>query len=127
MDYTSVRALHIGCATLSIALFSLRAGLALADVNWRQWHWLRVVPHLNDTVLLTAAIALATMSQQAPWALPWLGAKVVALFFYVALGSMALRPHQKPFARQAYTLLALLTVAFIVGAALTRSASLNLL
>jgi uncharacterized membrane protein SirB2 len=127
VEYASVRTLHITCATLSIALFALRSGLALVDVDWRRWRWLRIAPHVNDTVLLTAAITLATWSGQAPWALPWLGAKVIALCLYIFFGSMALRRVQKPRARQAYATLALFTVAYIVATAMTRSASLNFL
>lgn len=125
MDYATVRAVHISCAAISITLFALRAGLSIADIDWRRWRWLRVAPHANDTVLLSAALVLATWSGQTPWALPWLGAKIVALCLYIGLGGLALRANQTPWARRIYTVMALLTVAYIVGAATTRSASLR--
>jgi uncharacterized membrane protein SirB2 len=125
VDYATVRTLHISCAALSIALFALRAGLALTGFDWRRWRWLRVAPHATDTVLLTAAVTLAFWSGQAPWELPWLGAKVLALFLYIALGSLALRPVQPESARRIYTGMALFTVAYIVAAAITRSPSLR--
>lgn len=127
MDYATVRTVHITCAAFSIALFALRAGLALAGLDWRRWRWLRVAPHANDTILLGAAVTLAVWSGQAPWQHPWLGAKVLALCLYIGLGSLALRRVQTTSARRTYTLLALLTVAYIVGAATTRSATLRLL
>ena len=80
------------CAGISIGLFAARGGMQMAGIDWRQWRWLRVVPHLNDTVLLSAAVALALASHQYPLAQPWLTAKVVALVVYVFAGSRALRP-----------------------------------
>jgi len=55
MDYGTVRSIHLACVTASITLFVLRGLLQIASVNWRRWRWLRIVPHLNDTVLLAAA------------------------------------------------------------------------
>lgn len=126
MTYAELKLLHMTCASISIALFVLRAGLALAGVNWRQWKLLKVLPHVNDTVLLTAAIVLATWGGLAPWAHPWLGAKVLALLAYIGLGSVALRAEQTQAKRWAFSVLALSTVGYIVGAALTKSASLGL-
>lgn len=123
MDYPLIRHIHITCAALSIALFTLRWLLSLRAVAWRQWTWLRIVPHANDAVLLTAAIALATISHQYPWQHFWLGAKVLLLLGYIGLGKMALRPAQ-PRAPQAFWgTAALLTVFSIVAMAVTRPAT----
>lgn len=126
MDYTTVRTVHIACAAISITLFAARGGFQLAGRDWRRWRWLGVLPHLNDTVLLVAAIALVLMSHQYPLAQPWLTAKVVALFLYIAAGSMALRPGASVAVRLPAFVAALATVAYIVGVALTRSATLGL-
>ena len=126
MDYAAIRALHITCAGLSIALFFGRGALQLSGIDWRRWRWLRVAPHLIDTVLLGAAITLAVMSAQYPLAQPWLTAKVLALLLYIGLGSVALRPALPRRQRTLAFLAALLSVAYIVGAAVTRSASLGL-
>lgn len=125
MDYGSVRALHLACVTASITLFLLRGAMQLASVNWRQWRWLRIVPHLNDTVLLASAITLSVMSGQYPLAQPWLTAKVIALLLYVGAGSMALRPGLAPARQSSAFALALLTVSYIVGVAWTRSPTLG--
>lgn len=127
MDYAHVRLLHIGCAILSIALFALRGSLQLAGVNWRRWRWLRIAPHVIDTLLLSAAIALTIMSGQYPLAQDWLSAKVIALLVYIVIGSIALRPQASRTRQVLAFAAALATVGYIVAIAISRSASLGLL
>jgi uncharacterized membrane protein SirB2 len=126
MDYLTVRAVHIGTAGLSIALFTLRAVLELGGANWRRWRWLTIAPHLNDTLLLAAGIWLAWLSMQYPWAQPWLAAKVIGLLAYIFLGSIALRRNLDATRRRIALVAALATVGYIVGVALTRSPTLLL-
>ncbi len=126
MDYAHVRLLHISCASLSISLFLLRGALQLVGVDWRRRRWLRIVPHINDTVLLAAAITLSIMSHQYPVAQAWLSAKVLALLVYIVVGSVAFRPGVPP-AQQALAFVgALATVGYIVAVAISRSATLGL-
>ena len=56
-----------------------------------QQRWVKITPHIVDTVLLTSAIALAIMIHQNPIHNSWLSAKVVGLLLYIGLGMMALR------------------------------------
>ncbi len=126
MDYVQLRLLHIFCASLSISLFLLRGVLQLTGVDWRRRRWLRIVPHVNDTVLLAAAIALSVMSHEYPVAQAWLSAKVIALLVYIVLGSIAFRP-AVPRMQQALAFVgALATVGYIVAVAISRSATLGL-
>ena len=124
MDYASIRHLHIACAAISIALFALRWLLSLRAVDWRRWKWLRIAPHVNDAVLLTAAIALATISHQYPWREAWLGVKVLLLLAYIGLGKLALRPDQPRTTQASWGVAALVTVFSIVAIAITRHSTL---
>ena len=94
------------------------------------WRWLRIAPHLNDTLLLAAAIRLAVMSGQYPLARGWLTAgsrpRGMALFVYVGLGSVALRRGLSAHTRGLAFIAALASVGYIVGEALTRSSTLGL-
>jgi len=126
ISYADIRLVHIGCASISISLFLLRGVLQFSGVDWRRWRLLRVVPHINDSVLLAAAIALSAYCHQYPLAQGWLTAKVLALLLYIVLGSMAFRP-ARPRAQQAMAFgAALLTVVYIVAVAINRSATLGL-
>ena len=127
MDYLTVRSIHIATACISIGLFAARGTMELGGVDWRRWRWLRIAPHVNDTLLLGAAITLAVKSSQYPLVQPWLTAKVLALFVYVALGRVALRPGASAPMRRIAFAAALASVGYIVGVALTRSVTLRLL
>jgi uncharacterized membrane protein SirB2 len=126
MEYSTLRAVHIGCVGISISLFAARGAMQMRGVDWRRWRWLRVAPHANDTLLLTAAIAMTIISHQYPLAQAWLTAKVLALGVYVVLGSIALRPGIALRKRAIAMTAAMASVAYIVAVAVTRSASLGL-
>lgn len=120
MPYLAIRHLHITFAALSIGLFVLRAGFTLAKRDWRAWRLLRWLPHLNDTLLLMAAITLATLSHQYPLQANWLTAKVLALLAYIGLGRQALKSDLPSKHRLPYLAGALLSVSYIVAVAMTR-------
>jgi uncharacterized membrane protein SirB2 len=125
MEYPIVRAIHIGCAAISIVLFTLRAGMLSGGIDWRRRRWLLIAPHVNDTLLLVAEVGLAVMSAQYPLFQPWLTAKVLALVAYIALGAIALGRNVPPRKRRVALAAALATFGYIVGVAVTRSASLS--
>ena len=127
LDYTAVRMVHIAFAATSVGLFTARASLQLGGMNWRQWPWLCIAPHVNDTLLLAAGITLALASRQYPLAQPWLTAKLVALAVYVVLGKRALRADAPRRERACAFAAALASVGYIVAVAITRSPDLRLL
>lgn len=126
MNYLALRHLHMGFALLSISLFLLRGGCALAGIDWRRWRVLRWLPHVVDTGLLAAAVGLAIWSHQYPLQQGWLTAKVCALLAYIWLGKQALQPGVDAKSRLLFFAGALLSVSYIVAVAVTHSASLGL-
>jgi uncharacterized membrane protein SirB2 len=120
MDYLAIKHLHMGCAGLSIAMFLLRGTWMLQGSSMLQRRWVKIVPHLVDTVLLGSAITLAVISHQYPFAQPWLGAKVVALVLYIVLGAIALKRGRTLRIRAIAFGAALATFAYIVMVAVTR-------
>ena len=126
MTYFGVKYLHVSCVTLSICLFALRGSLQLAGIDWRRWKFLRIAPHVVDTVLLGAAIWLTLQLHQYPFVNGWLTAKLLALLTYILLGKLALKADQTPARAAAASVAALFCVFYIVSVATTHSATLGL-
>lgn len=119
--YALVKTVHISSVALSFGLFFLRGLWMLNAPEYLQRRWVRILPHVIDTVLLTSAVALAVMSQQYPGVEPWLSAKVIALLLYIALGMIALKPGRNRHVRILAWISAMLVFGYIVGVAVTRS------
>lgn len=125
--YPAIKHTHMLLAAISIALFLLRGALALRDIPWRtRFPILRWLPHANDTLLLTTAIALAVISRQYPIAQDWLSAKVVMLVVYIFAGKAALKPILSTPQRILRLGFAAACFACIVAIAITHSATLRL-
>lgn len=120
--YLAVRALHIGCAALSIAGFAARGALMLAGSPLLQRRFVRVAPHVVDTLLLTSALWLAWFLDHVTFVHAWMTAKVLALLAYIVLGAIALRHGKTKGVRAAAFVAALVVAAYIVAVALTRDA-----
>ncbi len=91
MDYTLLKQLHLTTITLTLGLFILRGFWMMADSPRLQARWVRIAPHINDTLLLTSGIWLAVLMQQYPLVHGWLTAKLFALIAYIMLGTVALK------------------------------------
>jgi uncharacterized membrane protein SirB2 len=120
IPYLPVRNLHIASVTLSIALFVVRAG-------WMMWaperlarRWVRIVPHIVDTVLLLSGAWLA-WQLGAAGVRGWLPAKLAALVVYILLGAVALRRGRTRGVRVVAAVAAIATFGYIVSVAVTKS------
>ena len=121
MDYIVLKQLHVACAALSYIGFFVRGVWMLRESVMLARRWVRILPHVIDTLLLASAIALAAMSRQYPFVHGWLTAKVVALALYIGLGMMALRPGRSRPLRIAAWLAAQTVFLYIVWVAVTRN------
>jgi uncharacterized membrane protein SirB2 len=121
MDYLTLKHIHVACAAVSYAGFFARGIGMMLEARWMTRRWVRIAPHLVDTVLLASAIALAVLSAQYPLARPWLTAKVAALVVYIVLGMIALRRGGTRGIRVAAWIAAQAVFLYIVAVALTRS------
>lgn len=108
-------------AFISISLFIIRGIWVYRNSQMMTKKWVKIVPHINDTILLTTAIILAININQYPFSYDWLTAKFVALLFYIVFGMFALKRAKERKNKIMFFILALLTFSYIVGTALTRT------
>lgn len=121
MIYLALKHLHVACVVLSGTGFLLRGGWMLLDSPLLKLRWVKIVPHVVDTILLGSAIAMVVLSAQYPFALDWLTAKLCGLLAYILCGMVALKRGRSMRQRRLFFVLALAAFAYIVSVALTRS------
>ncbi len=119
--YTTLKALHVGSVATSLVLFVLRGIWMLHTSERLGRRWVRIVPHVVDTVLLASAIALTATIGTDAWTRGWLQAKVTGLIVYIVLGSVALKYGPTRFIRSIAFVAALATFSYIVMVAVTKS------
>ena len=120
MSYTLLKHLHITTVYLTLALFLLRGVWMLMDSPRLQARWVRIVPHVNDTLLLAAAIGLLATTWGNPLQHPWILAKIVGLLAYIGLGTVALKRGRSKAVRIKAFVAALGVFAYIVAVAVTK-------
>lgn len=118
--HSLLKVVHVTCAAISIGGFFARGLLMLGDSPLLRSRWLRVVPHVNDTVLLAAAIGLCAELGQIPFVDAWLTAKVIGLVCYILFGSLALRDGRSKGIRAASWIVALVAAGYVISVALSR-------
>jgi uncharacterized membrane protein SirB2 len=118
--YLFIKYLHVACVAVSLSGFAARGGLMLRDSPWLNARWVRVAPHVVDTVLLASAAWLAWFLQQYPFVHAWLTAKIVGLLAYIGFGMVALRRGRTRRTRVVFFVLALAAAGYVVSVALTR-------
>jgi uncharacterized membrane protein SirB2 len=117
MDLATLKAVHVATAAASWLMFFVRGLWMLGRSPLLERRWVRIVPHVNDTVLLAAGVWMAVTLRQYPGTHAWLTAKVIALVVYVGLGTVALRRR-----RPGAWIAAQLVFLYIVAVALAHDA-----
>ncbi|PTR17093.1 MULTISPECIES: SirB2 family protein [unclassified Nitrosospira] len=124
MSYAAIKMIHVTSVVISYLLFSLRGIWMMQDSVALKQRWVKITPHIVDTVLLTSAIALAVKIGQDPIHDSWLGAKVVGLLIYIALGMVTLRFGKTRNARIYAWIAAQFVFFYIVLVAVTKNPAL---
>ena len=107
-------------AVLSISLFTLRFVWLLANSVQLQKKWVKISPHIIDTLLLTIGVVMAVQYSINPVEQLWLGEKLLAIIAYIFTGYYTLKvARNKPMQIIGY-LGAMGWVMLIVRLAMTR-------
>jgi uncharacterized membrane protein SirB2 len=121
MDYTVLKHIHVTTVGITFILFVTRGMWMLTDSPRLQARWARIVPHINDTILLASGIGLAFVLHQYPFVNGWLTAKLLALLAYIVLGTLALKRGKTKSVRITAFMLALVAFAYLVAVAVTHN------
>nr|WP_102798429.1 SirB2 family protein [Bowmanella denitrificans] len=89
--YMMVKHLHLTAIAISLSLFILRFFWQLRGSPMLHKKWVKIVPHVVDTLLLASAVTLCVMIAQYPFVHAWVTEKLMAVLFYILLGLVALK------------------------------------
>lgn len=116
-----IKTLHVLTAVLSISGFVVRGYWRLTGSPRLTRKWVRIVPHINDTLLLASGVWMAWQSAQYPLVAPWLTAKIAGLIVYILLGLALMRFAKGRSLQFTVYVLAIITFIYIASVAFTRS------
>jgi uncharacterized membrane protein SirB2 len=83
--------IHMTLALISIALFSLRFIWLLLGSEQLQKKWVKITPHIVDTLLLVLGFVLAIKLSMSPMEHLWLAEKLLAVVAYIFTGYYTLK------------------------------------
>lgn len=118
MNYYLIKHIHMTAAGLSLLLFVVRAYWSVTESALLQKKIVKILPHVIDTVLLTAGIILAAMIGPEQ---PWILAKIVLLLLYIGVGTIAIKRGRTPVQRAIAAVAAVALFIYIVGVAISHN------
>lgn len=118
--YILFKHLHLTTVALSLLGFVLRLLWRLMDSPLTKKKLVKVLPHVNDTILLLSGIVLVWYLGLYPWEQGWLAAKLIGLLCYIYLGAKALKG-QSVGQKLGYGVIALAVFGYIVTVAITKT------
>ena len=120
ISYLLIKHLHITFAVLSMLGFALRGYWMWSESPLLQSKPSRILPHINDSLLLITAITLVVLSRQYPVVVGWVTIKIGLLLLYIGFGTMALKRGKTRQSRLIFFALSVAVIAAIFVVALTK-------
>jgi len=121
-SYLIAKSIHVTAVSLTLLSFTVRGVWMATNSPLLTRRWVRVAPHVIDTILLLSGAYLAFVFYRYPLVFnPWITAKLIGLVVYVLLGTVALKRGRTKRIRVIAFFGALLVFAYIVHTAVTKS------
>ena len=120
MDYILLKQIHIMLAVTTLINFVILGYWMIIDSSLLHSKWVKTIPHVIDTLLLSSAVALMIMTGFYPWILDWVAAKILLLLLYIVLGTIALKRGKTKAQRIAAFIAALICIGLIFKSALSK-------
>ncbi len=89
--YPLIKHLHMLFAVISLCGFLARAALKFAGSGLLDKKPVKILPHVNDTLLLVCGITLAAIAGINPFVQLWLLGKIALLLAYIGCGLFVLK------------------------------------
>ncbi|MGB3727613.1 MAG: SirB2 family protein [Glaciecola sp.] len=89
--YMMAKHLHLTAIALSFALFVVRFVLTMKQSQMLQKKWLKITPHIVDTVLLISIVLLCVELSLYPFINEWATSKLIGLVLYILSVAFALK------------------------------------
>ncbi|MGP0151924.1 SirB2 family protein [Pantoea ananatis] len=121
--YPLIRNLHLLTVAVTTSLFLLRFYWQRTGSAMLQRRWVRILPHINDTLLLLSGASLVMITHFYPFSPQgsWLTEKLLGVIIYIALGSVALsRRPRSDRTRWIAFIVALIALVTIIKLALSK-------
>jgi uncharacterized membrane protein SirB2 len=122
--YEIVKHTHLTAIALSVLLFLWRFYLLSSQSQMLQKKWLKVLPHLVDTILIISALILCVLLKQYPFVDAWVTEKLLALLMYVFMVTLALRLAKTVLMRTVGVIGAISWIAYAGSVAISKQAHL---
>ena len=113
--------IHLTTVAITLSGFLLRGTWMLRGSANLKRPIVRVLPHVNDTILLVSAVWASALINQYPFVNSWLTAKLIGTLVYVALGAVALTYGRTRTQRTVAFIAALAAFAYIMLVASCRN------
>ena len=105
--YMMAKHLHLTAVGLSILFFIFRFVWSQLDANALSKKWVKILPHIIDTVLLGSAVWLCIILSQYPFVNAWLTFKVIGAIRYIVFGLFALKKAKTTLSKWAFFIAAI--------------------
>jgi uncharacterized membrane protein SirB2 len=122
VGYIAMKYLHLLTAAISITLFLMRYFWKCRDSAMMEKRWVKITPHVNDTLLLVSGSVLIFVTGFYPFSPQgtWLTEKLFSVIIYILLGYVALGKRHSQNIRWLVFILALGCLYLVVKLATTK-------